>query len=165
MIIETSRLILRRPEPKDETRAVDFWASERAQYTGGGEGRMKGWRQFAHMVGHWSLRDFGLWTVTAKGDDTALGMVGPYFPEGWPETEVGWVLFEGAEGKGIAFEAAQAAIADSRGRLGWTTIVHYISHGNDRSVALAKRLGATEDHAAKTPGDKPCHVFRQPEVA
>ena len=103
--------------------------------------------------------------MTAKGDDTILGLVGPNFPEGWPETEIGWILLDGAEGRGIAFEAAQAAIADARARLGWTTIVHYIRKANARSIALAERLGATVDPDAALPRtDAPAWVYRQPEV-
>ena len=68
-----------------------------------------------------------------------LGLVGLWFPEGWHEPEIGWILFEGAEGRGIAREAAEAARAHAYGTLGWTTAVSVIHPGNARSIALADR--------------------------
>ena len=161
--LTTDRLTLRRPGPQDAEAITEFYISERSAMAGGHVPRPQAWRNYAYTLGHWQARGYGLWAVTRKGDDRIIGLVGPYFPEGWPETEIGWLMFDGAEGHGYAFEAAKATIADARNRLGWTDIVHYIAHGNDRSVALAKRLGATEDPQARIPNpDKPCHVFRQP---
>jgi RimJ/RimL family protein N-acetyltransferase len=68
---------------------------------------------------------------------------------GWPEKEIGWSVWAPeAEGKGLAFEAAQAARAWAYGTLGWTTAVSYIDPANARSIALARRLGATRDPEA-----------------
>ncbi|MEL6197095.1 MAG: GNAT family N-acetyltransferase, partial [Pseudomonadota bacterium] len=73
------------------------------------------------------------------------------------------------EGKGITQEAALAARAHAYGTLGWPTAVSYIDHGNDRSIALAERLGAARDAAAAFPGQdegaEPCHVYRHPAPA
>ncbi len=161
--LETPRLILRPPAPRDMQASVAFFMDERSQYAGGHVGRFHAFKQFAHLLGHWQIKSFGLWTVTLKGSDDAIGMVGPFFPEGWPETEFGWLIFEG-EGKGYAFEAAQAALADARDRLGWTDIVHYIAPENARSITLAERLGARLDPDAAIPfADKPTLVYRQPK--
>ena len=53
-----------------------------------------------------------------------------------------------AEGKGYAFEAAQAARAHAFDVLGWETAVSYIDPGNARSIELAERLGAVRDPEA-----------------
>ena len=105
-----------------------------------------------------------MFTVTRKGEDTPLGIVGHWFPRRWPETEIGWVLFDQTvEGTGVAFEAAQAVVAHGWTALGWTEMVSYIDHGNDRSVALAERLGAYLDEDAKTPAkDHGIWVYRHP---
>lgn len=164
LILETDRLVLRQPAPKDMDALTEFYVSERSRYAGGHVIRPRAWGNGAMILGHWQVRGFGLWAVTEKGDDTALGMVGPYYPDGWPETEVGWVLFAGSEGKGFAFEAAKAAIADARSRLGWTSIVHYIAPQNTRSIRLAEKLGAAVDESAVQPKpDQPCLVYRQPK--
>lgn len=162
-VLETERLTLRAPTPADVPAAIEFYTSKRSQYAGGNVSRFKAWTNATALLGHWAVRGYGLWAVTKKGDDTALGLVGPYFPDGWPETEVGWVLFEGAEGRGIATEAARAALADAHHRLGWTDIVSYIAPENARSITLAERLGAVQDPKAAVPKPSdPCLVYRHP---
>ena len=38
--------------------------------------------------------------------DAPLGVVGLMFPEGWPEPEIAWSLFDAAEGRGIALDSS-----------------------------------------------------------
>lgn len=162
--LETERLILRRPTGGDWPRVGDFFMSDRAAMVGGPYTLGKAWRHFASEVGHWDILGFGMWAVTAKGDDTILGLVGPWCPADWPETEIGWLVFDGAEGKGIAFEAARAAIDHAFAELGWDTAVSYIDAGNTRSIALAEKLGASLDPVAPQPKpDQPCLVYRHPK--
>ena len=164
-VLQTERLTLRAPIPSDSAAFVAFFGSDRAKFVGGPMAKGPAWRLFAAEIGHWAIHGFGMFTVLRKGDDTPLGIVGQWYPEGWPETEVGWVIFDPAvEGTGIAHEAAKAAIDHAWTTLGWTEMVSYIDHGNDRSVALAKRLGATLDPDAAIPyPDKPCYVYRHPK--
>ncbi|KAB7613924.1 GNAT family N-acetyltransferase [Amylibacter sp. SFDW26] len=160
--IETERLILRRPAPRDQDICVDFFMSERAAGVGGPFDLHAAWRHFAYELGHWEINNFGMWAVTMKGDDTILGLIGPWHPADWPEREIGWMVFGNAEGKSIAYEAAEAAIKHARTELGWTDFVSYISEGLDRSIALAERLGAALDKNAKGPEAHPCLVYRHP---
>jgi len=162
-ILETERLILRGPEPRDCAAFVDFFMSDRARYVGGPLTRGKAWRTFALEIGHWRMRGFGMWAVTMRGSDDSLGLVGCWFPEGWPEKEIGWIMWRDAEGKGIAHEAALAARDHAYGVLGWPTAVSYIDQPNARSIRLAERLGAARDDAAQCPdGPEPCLVYRHP---
>ncbi len=162
-VLETERLVLRAPRPEDCEGVVAFHASERARFMGGHSGRDKAWRTFAVHIGHWVLRGYGNWAVTVKGSDDCVGVVGCWYPEGWPEREIGWSLFDGAEGKGIAREAALAARDHAYRALGWTTAVSYIDRGNARSIRLAERLGATLDARAASPGSgEQTLVFRHP---
>lgn len=164
--LETERLILRGPRASDWPLWRDFAASNRAQFIGGPYDLRSAWRAFGHVIGMWVLRGYGSFIITAKGDDTPLGFTGPWHPIEWPEPELGWTIWSPeVEGKGIAFEAARAARNYAFDTLGWTTAVSYIDHGNDRSVALAERLGATLEPGAPIPGETPCHVYRHnPEV-
>ena len=109
--LETKRLILRAPGPQDFEPFAEFYASPRAKFVGGPLTAEGAWRMLAMEIGHWTMKGFGRWTVTRKDDDTdtAIGMVGLFEPEGWPEPEIGWDLFTGAEGKGYATEAGRAA--------------------------------------------------------
>ncbi len=164
--IETERLRLRAPVPGDWEAARGFFMSDRSRTVGGPSDLGRAWRIFAELTGHWSIRGFGMWVVTAKGEDRALAMVGPWYPGDWPETEIGWMIWDDAcEGHGIAFEAAIAARADALTRLGWSSAVSYVAPTNYRSIRLAERLGARHDPcAAFPPGKDACLVYRHPTL-
>lgn len=167
-LLTTDRLTLRAPGPEDADAVIAFYQSDRAALAGGAVTAPEAVTRFLALLGHWAYRGYGLFAVTPKGSEAAIGLVGPYFPPGRPETEIGWVLFDGAEGQGFATEAARATIAYARGSLGWQQIVHYIDARNTASIAVAERLGATPDPDAplpnrKTPGDT--LVYRSPAEA
>jgi len=164
-MIATERLVLRRPLPRDWDAFRDFMMSERAAMFGSHRNLGKAFRSFAAELGHWDIFGFGMFAVTRKGEDRAVALVGPWNPPDWPERELGWMVLDGAaEGQGIAREAAEGALRHIWSELGWDTVVSYIAEGNDRSVALAERLGARLDPQAVAPEapGKTVLVYRHP---
>lgn len=158
--LHTDRLTLRGPEAADWPAFRDYFASDRSRYTGGPyENDKKTWTLFAAEIGHWYLHGFGMWSVTL--DDTPIGLVGCWYPEGWPEKEIGWLMWDGFEGKGYAFEAANAVRRQCYGPFGWSTAVSYIHRDNARSIALAERLGCIPDADAAHPNPDAL-VYRHP---
>ena len=161
-VIKTQRLILRQPDAQDIEALVKFYISKRSSMAGGNVPYSEAVTRAYSVLGHWVHRGYGLFAITRKGDATAIGMAGPYYPLGRPETEIGWVLFDGAEGNGYATEAAKATIGYARNTLQWSEIVHYIDTENARSIAVAERLGAWLDpHAPQPKPEQPCLVYRQ----
>lgn len=144
--IETPRLILRSIDP---ARDFDGWArlmaDERSvQFIGGKVmDRALTWRNMAMVIGHWQLRGFGFFSVENKATGEWLGRVGPWFPDGWPAPEVGWAIRRDDWGKGYATEAGRASIEYAFNSLGWTEVIHVILQGNERSIAVAEKLGST----------------------
>ena len=163
--LETERLVLRRPDARDWPAARAFFMSERSAPIGGPSDEGRAWRILAAEIGHWDMRGYGMWIVTRRGaEQTALGMIGPWFPADWPETEIGWMIWDDSvEGTGIATEAARVAINHAWDVLGWQTIVSYVAPDNTRSIRLAEKLGAVLDPEAPQPKpDQPCLVYRHP---
>ena len=145
-VIETFRLRLRGPTLADYEVFAGFMASPRAAHIGGPVPRAQAWRGFGHLTGHWVLRGYSMFILADRQTDVALGMAGPWFPEGWPEREIGWSIWAAeAEGKGLAQEAAIAARSYAYDALGWTTAISLIADGNTRSEALALRMGCVRD--------------------
>ncbi|MEM0935863.1 MAG: GNAT family N-acetyltransferase [Pseudomonadota bacterium] len=158
--LQTERLTLRAPGPQDWVACRAFFATDRSRFMGGPYDERQSWRAFGHAIGHWVLRGWGSFAYCERGSDAVLGMVGPWYPAGWPEREIGWSVWAPEhEGKGYAFEAARAAIDFAFETLGWQTAVSYIDPENVRSIALAERLGAERDAAAARP-DPTDLVFR-----
>ena len=162
-VIETERLLLRKPAAHDVDELINFYCSERSAMAGGHVPYSEAVTRAYAVLGHWVHRGYGLFAITLKEDDIAIGMTGPYFPPGRPETEIGWVLFDGAEGNGYATEAAKAAIDYAKDTLQWSDNVHYIDTDNTSSIRVAERLNARLDSDAQQPKPgHPCLVFRQP---
>ena len=160
-VLQTKRLTLRAPRMDDYPAWEAFYTSARAQFIGGPGDTRDAWRAYGHIVGMWALCGCGAFVI-ADADDAPLGMTGPWVPPYYREKEIGWTIWsEVAEGQGIAFEAATAARRFAYDHLGWTTAVSYIDDGNDRSVALAERLGAWRDDDAWTPKED-AHTYRHP---
>lgn len=162
-VLETARLRLRAPETGDFEAWAAYNGTQRARFTGGPQTRAEAWRSFCGITGHWVHRGYGMFVVTPREGGAALGLVGHWFPEGWPGEEIGWTLFSpDAEGRGIAFEAAQAVRTHAYDLLGWTTAISLIDPGNTRSQALARRMGCVHEGGAELPGHGVAEVWRHP---
>ncbi|WP_018997758.1 GNAT family N-acetyltransferase [Hirschia maritima] len=142
-IIETDRLILRPPIADDLDAWADFMSNEEdARFIGGVMDRAMSWRALMTMIGSWTAHGVGMFSVIEKSSNEWLGRIGPWYPEAWLGTEVGWGLKSSAQGKGYAIEAAIASMDYAVDALGWTKIVHTIDKENTPSFKLAKRLGS-----------------------
>ena len=153
-VLETERLVLRPPTGEDYPGFRDLIMSDRGRYIGGPlEDEGRAWRAFASIIGHWHMRGYGTFAVTDTDSGATLGVCGHWNPGGWPALELGWSLFEGQEGKGIATEAALAVRDFSFLEMNVDHLYSYIDPHNHRSIAVVKRLGAVLDSTATTPGE------------
>ena len=154
--LRTERLLLRGFENED----LDAWAAiladpETARYVGGVVDRAEAWSRMARYHGHWVLRGYGQWAVVLRSTGEFIGRAGLWFPEGWPELEVGWTLARSHWGDGYATEAGRASVEWGRRELGLDRIASVINVGNERSIAVARRLGMAFDRTARlTDGDE-----------
>jgi RimJ/RimL family protein N-acetyltransferase len=143
LCLETARLLLRPPRLAD----LDAWAqmmgdAETAQYIGGVQTRSQCWRGLMTMIGAWISTGCSMFSVIEKRSGEWLGRLGPWQPEGWPGTEVGWGLRRSSWGKGYAYEGTVAAIDYAFTDLGWDEVIHTIAPDNLASQRLAERLGS-----------------------
>ncbi len=162
-VIEANRLILRAPLETDFEAHANFMASPRSGFVGGPCDRWQAWKGFASGLGHWVLKGFGVWTIADKETGSPLGKAGFINAPGWDEPELGWHVYEAAEGKGIAFEAVTAARAYGAQHFGLDGVISYIDPANSRSMTLAERLGARFERNGELL-DKPCQVWRHPKI-
>ena len=150
-VLETERLRLRVPEARDfEPYARMNEDAEAMQFIGGTLPRAACWRKFLQMPGAWAVQGFAMFTVETRQGEW-LGQLGPWQPEGWPGTEVGWAFKRESWGKGYATEAGTAAIDWAFDTLGWDDIIHCIDPGNVASQNVARRLGSTMKGQGKLP--------------
>ena len=151
-ILETDRLILRPPQAEEFEAWAVFAADPVAdEHLGGPQPRPVAWRGMATVIGAWSLRGFSMFSVIEKASGDWVGRLGPWQPEGWPGTEVGWGIARDHWGKGFATEGAIATIDWAFDQFGWDEVIHTIDPANVNSQAVARRLGSTILRTAEMP--------------
>jgi RimJ/RimL family protein N-acetyltransferase len=161
--ITTDRLLLRELRPDDiEGYAAMCADPEVMRYLspdGAVLSREDAWQQMAAFAGHWVLRGYGMWVVEERTSGRFVGRVGLHFPEGWPGQEVGWALARRFWGRGLAEEAARAAVRFAFERLGWQEVISLIHPDNSRSISLALRLGEQFERTVELRG-VPHNLYR-----
>ena len=160
--IETPRLRLRVWRESDFEPLAAFRADpSTARYVGGVCSREEAWRWLAAMIGHWELRGYGLWALEEKTSGAFVGYSGLWFPEGWPELELGWSLVKSAWGRGYATEAARRARAYAYETVGAKTLISMIDKHNYPSHAVADRLDAIYENVFLARGGEVA-IYRHP---
>ncbi len=145
-VLTTERLVLRGPQRDDLPEFTRFMTSAPSMKAQGETvTAQQAWFGFLTGIGHWQWHGFGFFTLALRETGHPVGRVGLIKHEGWPEVELAWHLFEGAEGRGFATEAALAVKTWASEELGIDRLYSYIDRGNTRSQAVAKRLGAVTD--------------------
>ncbi|MBU8542338.1 MULTISPECIES: GNAT family N-acetyltransferase [Roseomonadaceae] len=117
-VLETARLRLRPHSVEDFEALATIWADPEVTRHIGGRPftREESWARMLRYAGLWRLLGFGYWAVEDRATGRFLGDVGfadfqramdppaPHLPE------IGWVLAPEAHGRGLATEAAAAAL-------------------------------------------------------
>jgi RimJ/RimL family protein N-acetyltransferase len=157
--LETERLVLRRPEPRDrDAYAEIFGDAEVMRFIGTG-------RTLApedvpssilRMLGHWDRHGLGLFSVVRKEDDRLVGRTGYLLwdPTRWVsamheeldgelELEIGWTFARAFWNQGYATEAALACRDHAFDALGKDRIVSLIAPENIASIRVAQKIGET----------------------
>jgi RimJ/RimL family protein N-acetyltransferase len=113
----------------------------------------------ARMQASLEDRGYGLWAVEMPGEAAFIGAVGLLSVDDdmafAPAVEIGWRLARPYWGRGLAGEAAAAAMAFAFQELGLPALLAYTAERNQRSRRLMERLGMRRD---------PNEDFEHPEV-
>lgn len=140
-VLETERLLLRAPVLDDFALFQRLFGAPSVKFDGHAPKTEEVWAQFTNYTAGWVLRGDGMFTVSMGGD--AVGFVFAGVEPGDEAIELGFFIDPDHQGKGIAFEAAQAALRHLRG-LRPIQIVSYVAPGNLASQSLVKKLGGRE---------------------
>lgn len=148
-VLETDRLILRKPELTDIDEMFKYrsdpqlmqyimhrYSTERSQV-----------EEMMTRIHRLIDNNEGInWAVTKKGDDTIIGMVGyVHFVADHFRGEIGYMMHTPHHGTGIAREATKAAIDYGFNVLGLHSIEAIINHENVPSKRLVEKLGFSND--------------------
>jgi len=157
-VIETERLILRKPKKGDAKALQEAYGDpEVMRYIGVGEtfDLERTRASVDKALRRWKADGFGAFTVERKEDKRVLGRAGylVWDPDTWQTgtlaelgdhavVELGWLLAQEHWGQGYATEAALALRDHGFKELGLTRLISLILRGNDRSVRVAEKIGS-----------------------
>ncbi len=106
----------------------------------------------ARTRAHWDREGFGIWAVEAPGGAEFIGFVGlSRVPAGMPcagGVEAVWTLAAAHWGRGLATEAARAAVEDGFARLGLAEVVAFTTPANQASQGVMRAIGMVRDPGA-----------------
>jgi ribosomal-protein-alanine N-acetyltransferase len=162
-ILETPRVILRHLEPTDLEWLYGLYRdSETRRYFPDGTRSLEETREeltwFLH--GHPRRPELGLWATIEKSSGAFLGRCGllPWIIGGRPEVELAFLIDKTRWGEGLATEASLGIIRYARDTLSLDRLICLITPGNERSAAVARKVGMrfetehTDEHGL-------CHVY------
>lgn len=148
--LSTGRLILRRWRLSDDAPFAALNADpEVMRHFPRAKTATESLREARAFDGRFDSDGFGQWAVEIPGEASFAGFVGcwrvprpmPFAPVAGRTVEIGWRLARAFWGRGVATEAARAALADVAGRCGVTEVVSFTAAGNAPSRRVMERLG------------------------
>jgi RimJ/RimL family protein N-acetyltransferase len=165
--LETDSLLLRRWRSDDAEAMRALWSDPEVWAALGGapdgDSREVAQASLRRQLGHWDRHGFGLWAVVPHGERGPVGWAGGWFQDIAPaldgEIEIGWTLRRAFWGRGLATEAAGAAIAAVFELLSPARLISLIAPANERSAAVARRLGMRQDSETLSRTGLPLRVF------
>jgi RimJ/RimL family protein N-acetyltransferase len=146
--LHTGRLTLRPLVAADFSAYAAMLASSRSKGMGGPFTERDAWGMFCHDTACWALFGHGALMVDRTDTCETVGQVGINAGPLFPETELGWLLYDGREGHGYATEAALALRDWAFANLSLDSLVSYTDPENHASQAVARRLGEVIDAIA-----------------
>jgi len=162
-VIETERLLLRKPLPEDAPGLLEAFADPEAMRFIG-DGSTTDLAGAEEAVGRWLERwdawEIGMFVIERREDARVLGRAGflRWDPETWEigglETELGWGLAREHWGHGIASEAALALRDWALDERRLTRLISLIQHGNRRSLRVAEKLGERYERDVEVHGKR-----------
>ncbi|GAB3510802.1 GNAT family N-acetyltransferase [Pseudoxanthomonas daejeonensis] len=103
-------------------------------------------------IASYSRHGLGMYLVEPRAGGAPIGLCGLVVRDGLPGPDIGFAFLPAYYGQGYAFEAASATLAHARTALSLPRVLAIVSPGNDRSIALLRRLGLRDAGTIQLPG-------------
>jgi RimJ/RimL family protein N-acetyltransferase len=166
-LIETERLVLRKPHREDAADlALAYADPETVRFIG--DGRTATLAEVEEGIEEWLRRwdswGMSLFSIERREDGCVVGRAGflRWDPETWEvggdEVELGWLLAREHWGRGYATEAALALRDWAFKDRDLTRLISLIQHENVRSIRVAERLGERHERDVEVRG-KPSRLY------
>lgn len=88
---------------------------------------------------------FGIWTVLEKESGAVIGRAGICYREGYEDPELGFLIGEPWQGKGLATEVCRAVLAYADRELGFKRVLAFVQPDNAASRRVCGKIGMHEE--------------------
>jgi ribosomal-protein-alanine N-acetyltransferase len=150
VICETDRLVLRRFTPADLDPVAAMMADPEVTqfFPGGPRTREQTLARLDDFLREYERVGFSKWAVVLRSSGELIGRCGPAIQsvDGVDEVELGYDLAKHHWGRGLATEAATAAVEHCFAVLGMARVISIIDPNNVPSLRVAQRLGMAYEH-------------------
>ena len=141
-----------------------FCATDRSVFLGGPTTEPRdAWDSCMIHNGQWAGRGYGALWATETATGKPAGRFSIWHPINFDEPELSWCVFDGFEGHGLAAEGARAMRDWTFAEKGIGPLRSLVAPENDRSVALALRLGCVEEGRQSYKSGAEVIRFRHPD--
>jgi len=106
------------------------------------------------IIPSYRANGYGFWLMELRDSGLPVGMCGVYKRDYLELPDLGYALVPEHEGKGLATEAASAALGYAREQLGFSALCAIVTPDNLSSIRLLERLGFYFKHAIQEPAEK-----------
>lgn len=148
MTLETERLFLTTWQPGDwlALQPVARDPEVMRYVTGGFPWSDEKIREYVErQIRTYAERGFCRWKLIEKSSDAVIGFCGIGFWRDSPDPEIGWWLARSHWGRGLATEAARAALDDAFKRVQLERIMSVAERENTASIRIMQKLGLKFD--------------------
>lgn len=144
-ILTTQRLVLREVVETDDEFMLDLLNQPSfIKYIGDRNVRnLEQSREFikTRYTKSYEENGYGLYLVELKETQTSIGLCGFVKRDSLPNSDIGFAFLPQYEGKGYAFESAQAVMKYGKEKLGFKRVLAITTQDNVRSGKLLEKLG------------------------
>ena len=95
----------------------------------------------SYIQNAYSFWGYGTWIIERKSDKKIIGRVGFNLRDGYEEPELGFVIMEGEQKKGYAYECCSAVLNLGKEEYEFEKVQALVKEGNKASIQLCQKLG------------------------
>jgi ribosomal-protein-alanine N-acetyltransferase len=161
-ILTTERITLRRFTPEDAPMLSTLLGDDDVMRYSviGALSKERITEHLAGWIAHYAEHGYGIWAAVYENQVIGFCCIDWKMVDGREQIQLSYRFNKQFWGKGLAYEAAASVCDRAFNELGITRIICLIDPQNDKSIALAKRLGMVFSHDTIYLGHKRAIYYR-----
>lgn len=160
-MMTSDALRLRDWRAEDFNQYAEFYARDPlSNYSGGPMDRAVAWRHLASVIGHWTLRGYGVWAVEDLESGLLCGCGGAWRPQDWPQVEFAFWFTTDAFASGLAEQGAALTFKALTKTHSTAELVSFVHTDHEAAQRIIESLGGQRESGIRQLGGDPHFIYR-----